>query len=89
MSPQRFRVEETGLSEEGVSGIMDERPKLDSGRHAAAPRGGFGRHLPMTGVAVESMEVPQSVSCQRMSPYLSETHRRLSHRLRRTQPREI
>jgi hypothetical protein len=32
MSPQRFRVEEAGLPGEGVSGIMDERPKLDSGR---------------------------------------------------------
>jgi hypothetical protein len=34
MSPQRFRAEEAALSGEGVSGIMDERPKLDSGRHA-------------------------------------------------------
>ena len=43
MSPQRFRVEEVDLSGEGVSGIMDERPKLDSGRHAAALRSGLGR----------------------------------------------
>jgi hypothetical protein len=59
MSPQRFRVEEGDLPGERVSGIRDERPKLDSGRRAAAPRGGLGRHLPMTSVAVESMAVLQ------------------------------
>jgi hypothetical protein len=79
MSPQRFRVEEAGLPGEGVSGIMDERPKVDSGGHAAALRGGLGRHLPITSVAVESMELLQSVSCQIMSPYLSETRGYSSH----------
>jgi hypothetical protein len=59
MSPQRFRVEEADLSGERVSGIMDERPKLDSSGHAAALRGGFGRHLPITSVAVRLMEVLQ------------------------------
>jgi hypothetical protein len=34
MSPQRFRVEEADLSGEGVSGIMDERPEVDSSGHA-------------------------------------------------------
>ena len=87
MSPQRFRVQEADLSRERVSGIVDERPKLDSGGHAAALRGGLGRHLTITSVAVEQMEVLQSGSCQIMSPYLSATHRRLSNRLRRTQPR--
>jgi hypothetical protein len=28
---QRFRVEETDLPGQGVSGIMDERPEVDSG----------------------------------------------------------
>jgi hypothetical protein len=56
MSPQRFRVEEAGLPGEGVSGIMDERPEVDSGRHAAV---GLGRPLPTTSVTVESMEVLQ------------------------------
>jgi hypothetical protein len=32
MSPQRLRVEEADLSEEGVSEIMDERPEVDSCR---------------------------------------------------------
>jgi hypothetical protein len=57
MSPQRFRVEEVDLHGEGVSGNTDERPKLDSGRHAAARMSGFRRHLPITSVAVESTEV--------------------------------
>jgi hypothetical protein len=34
MSPQRFRVEEADLPGERVSGIMDERPELDSGRRS-------------------------------------------------------
>jgi hypothetical protein len=38
MSPQRFGVEEADLPGEGVSGIMDERPKVDSGQYAAALR---------------------------------------------------
>ncbi len=38
MSLQRFRVEEVDLPGEGVSGIMDERPKLDSCRHAGHSR---------------------------------------------------
>ena len=59
MSPQRFRVEEADLSGEGVSGIMDERPEVDSGRHAAVLRGGLGRYLPITSVAVVSMAVLQ------------------------------
>ena len=34
MSPQRFRVEEGDLPEKRVSGIMEERPELDSGRRS-------------------------------------------------------
>jgi hypothetical protein len=44
---------------ERVSGIRDERPKLDSGSNAEGLRGGLGRHLPITSVVVESMEVLQ------------------------------
>jgi hypothetical protein len=59
MSPQRFRLEEADLPEEGVSGIMDERPKVDSAPLSAALRGGLGRNLPITSVAAERMEVLQ------------------------------
>jgi hypothetical protein len=34
MNPQRFRVEEGDPLGERVSGIMDERPELDSGRRS-------------------------------------------------------
>jgi hypothetical protein len=45
MSLQRFRVEEGTCPGEGVSGTMDERPEVDSGRPAPATEG-LGRNLP-------------------------------------------
>jgi hypothetical protein len=38
MSPQRFRVEEGDLPGERVSGIMDERPEMDSGESKSCHR---------------------------------------------------